>query len=146
MVAQPAARSTAAESSDDRNIIWASLASYGAARGDIRTELDVTHLLSGSVARAGDRIAISVELINAGTGVQEWSEEFSSDLRDDEHLMSRIVARARAALDVARAQVPCCCQQAELDNLRSVNTAFRLTNRLGPRVIFFNVPIGHSGR
>lgn len=71
---------------------------------DIRTELDVTHLLSGSVARAGDRIAISVELIDAGTGVQEWGEEFSSDLRDEEHLMSRIVARARDALDVARAQ------------------------------------------
>ena len=71
---------------------------------DIRTELDVTHLLSGSVARAGDRIAISVELIDAGTGVQEWGEEFSSDLRDEEHLMSRIVTRARDALDVARAQ------------------------------------------
>ena len=71
---------------------------------DIRTELDVTHLLSGSVARAGDHFAVSVELVDAGTGVQEWSEEFSSDLRDEEHLVSRIVARARDALDVTRAQ------------------------------------------
>jgi DNA-binding winged helix-turn-helix (wHTH) protein/TolB-like protein len=71
---------------------------------DIRTELDVTHLLSGSVARTGDHFAVSVELVDAGTGVQKWSEEFSADLRDEEHLVSRIVARARDALDVTRAQ------------------------------------------
>lgn len=71
---------------------------------DIRTELKVDHLLTGSVARAADRIAVSVELVDAATGVQEWREEFSFNLHDEEYLMSRIVTQAREALNVARAQ------------------------------------------
>jgi DNA-binding winged helix-turn-helix (wHTH) protein len=96
---------------------------------DIRTELNVTHLLSGSVARAGDRIAVSVELVDAGTGVQEWSEEFSSDLRDVEYLISRIVARARDALDVTRAQAVA----ARSYDLRAIELYYSVTDETPER-------------
>jgi serine/threonine protein kinase/Tfp pilus assembly protein PilF len=49
---------------------------------EISEELDVRNILAGSIQRAGDRIRITVKLINATTGAYLWSENYDSDLQD----------------------------------------------------------------
>lgn len=46
----------------------------------IADELNVAHVLEGSVRKAGDRIRISVQLIDAGNDVQLWSDTFDREL------------------------------------------------------------------
>jgi adenylate cyclase len=52
---------------------------------DIRTvgqELGVGHVLEGSVRRAGDRVRVTAQLIDAVTGGHVWAERFDRDLED----------------------------------------------------------------
>jgi non-specific serine/threonine protein kinase len=52
---------------------------------DVRTigeRLGVGNLLEGSVRRAGDRLRVTVQLVNAGDGLQLWSERFDRQLED----------------------------------------------------------------
>lgn len=46
----------------------------------IAGELNVAHVLEGSVRKAGDRIRISAQLIDAGNDVQLWSDTFDREL------------------------------------------------------------------
>lgn len=45
-------------------------------------ELGVDSLLEGSVRKAGDRLRITVQLIDANTGYHKWSERFDRELGD----------------------------------------------------------------
>ena len=49
---------------------------------EIGAELDVTHLLEGSVLRAGDDVRITVHLTDARQDRQVWSESFEGPLAD----------------------------------------------------------------
>ncbi|HEX6610697.1 MAG TPA: BTAD domain-containing putative transcriptional regulator, partial [Hyphomicrobiaceae bacterium] len=52
---------------------------------NIRTigeQLGATHLIEGSVRRAGDRIRITVQLIRADDGTRIWSENYDRELTD----------------------------------------------------------------
>jgi eukaryotic-like serine/threonine-protein kinase len=49
---------------------------------DIGRRLGVGTLLEGSVRKAGNRLRISAQLINAGDGYQVWSETYDRDLTD----------------------------------------------------------------
>ncbi|GAB5537178.1 MAG: hypothetical protein Rubg2KO_34270 [Rubricoccaceae bacterium] len=44
--------------------------------------LNVAHLVEGTVRQAGDRIRISARLIDADSGLQEWTETYDRDLAD----------------------------------------------------------------
>jgi len=44
--------------------------------------LGVTHVLAGSVRRAGDRIRITAQLVTASDGSQLWSERYDRELAD----------------------------------------------------------------
>ena len=44
--------------------------------------LGVGNLLEGSVRKAGDRVRISVALVNAGDGTQRWSDTYDRELKD----------------------------------------------------------------
>jgi adenylate cyclase len=44
--------------------------------------LDVRYLLDGTVRRSGDRVRVNVELIEAATGRDVWSEAYDSELKD----------------------------------------------------------------
>ena len=44
--------------------------------------LGVGHLLEGSVRKSGERVRISVALVNAKDGSQRWSETYDRDLKD----------------------------------------------------------------
>ena len=49
---------------------------------EIASELGVGHVLEGSVRRAGDRIRITAQLIDARTDRHLWSENFDRDMTD----------------------------------------------------------------
>jgi serine/threonine protein kinase/tetratricopeptide (TPR) repeat protein len=67
-------------------------------RGDVRAiaaELGVSNVLDGSVRRAGDRVRVSAELVDARTGFQLWSERFDRSF-DDAFAIQDEIARGIA--------------------------------------------------
>jgi len=48
----------------------------------ISRELGVRYVMEGSVQRAGDRIRITAQLIDATTGAHLWSESYVRELKD----------------------------------------------------------------
>ncbi|MFN2476230.1 MAG: tetratricopeptide repeat protein [Chthoniobacterales bacterium] len=70
--------------------------------GDSRTigeALGVANLLEGSVRKAGDRVRISVELVDTTNRTQRWSKTFDRELKDIFAVQSEI---ARAVADQLR--------------------------------------------
>ena len=49
---------------------------------DIRRELGVNYILKGSVQRAGDRIRITAQLVEAATGRHVWVERYDRHVDD----------------------------------------------------------------
>ena len=49
---------------------------------DIATRLDVTHVLEGSVRRAGDHLRVTAQLISAADGYHLWSDRYDRELKD----------------------------------------------------------------
>jgi adenylate cyclase len=76
----------------DRNILPA----------DIGRLLGVRYLLEGSVRRAGDRVRVNVELIEAETGRHLWSEAYDAESRDifavQDDIARRVVGAAAVKL------------------------------------------------
>ncbi len=50
--------------------------------GHVARELNAEYLIQGSVRRAGDRIRIHVQLIEAGDGVCIWAEQYDREMAD----------------------------------------------------------------
>jgi adenylate cyclase len=48
----------------------------------IARQLNVTHLLEGSVRKAGNRVRITAQLIDGATGGHLWAERYDRDLKD----------------------------------------------------------------
>lgn len=67
---------------------------------DIGRELDVATLLEGSVRRAGNKIRITVQLIDATNDEHLWSEVYDRDLEDVFAIQSEIAQRVARALKV----------------------------------------------
>lgn len=61
-------------------------------------ELSVRYVLEGSVRKAGERLRISGQLIQAETGVHLWAEQFDGSLADIFALQDEITARVIGAL------------------------------------------------
>jgi adenylate cyclase len=58
---------------------------YKGKSSDIRQvgrELGVRYVLEGSIRRAGDRVRISAQLIDAVTGTHRWAERYDRELKD----------------------------------------------------------------
>ena len=49
---------------------------------DVAKDLNVTHVLEGSVRRVGGRVRINAQLIDAKTGAHLWAETFDRDFTD----------------------------------------------------------------
>jgi adenylate cyclase len=60
----------------------------------------VTHVLEGSVRRAGDRVRISAQLLEAASGHHLWAERYDRDLADIFAVQDEITREIVAALDV----------------------------------------------
>jgi TolB-like protein/DNA-binding winged helix-turn-helix (wHTH) protein len=67
---------------------------------EIGDTLGVERLVTGSVRRAGDRVRIAVELVDATNGYQIWSDSFDRELDDIFDVQDEIAARVATALQV----------------------------------------------
>jgi TolB-like protein/DNA-binding SARP family transcriptional activator len=71
---------------------------------DIARELGVAYIVEGSVRRAGDRVRINAQLIDAASGNHLWAERYERDMRDIFALQDE-VARAVASTVSGRVEV-----------------------------------------
>jgi len=63
-------------------------------------ELGVRYVLEGSVRRAGDRVRITAQLVDAATGGHLWSERYDRDLKDIFALQDEITMKILTAVRV----------------------------------------------
>jgi adenylate cyclase len=63
-------------------------------------ELGVRNVLEGSVRRAGDRVRITAQLVDAKTGGHLWAERYDRDLKDIFALQDEVAQKIGAALSV----------------------------------------------
>ena len=66
----------------------------------VARQLNVTHVLEGSVRRAGQRVRINVQLIDGSSGSQVWSERWDRNLDDIFALQDELSAAIVDALKV----------------------------------------------
>jgi len=67
---------------------------------EVASELNVAHVLEGSVRKAGNRVRITAQLIKADDGYHLWSETFDRTLDDVFAIQDEISAAVVAALKV----------------------------------------------
>jgi adenylate cyclase len=67
---------------------------------DVSRELGVRHVLEGSVRKAGHRVRINVQLIDAPTGGHVWAERYDRELEDIFAVQDEITQRIVFALKV----------------------------------------------
>jgi TolB-like protein len=70
---------------------------------EIAEELGVANILEGSVQRAGDRLRITVQLIDARTDEHLWAESYDRDLSDIFVIQSDVATRVAEQLRVTLA-------------------------------------------
>jgi TolB-like protein/Flp pilus assembly protein TadD len=66
---------------------------------DVGRELGVAYVLEGSVRRGGDRLRITGQLIDGGSGRHLWADRFDGDLSDVFDLQDRISESVVAAIE-----------------------------------------------
>ncbi len=67
---------------------------------DIARELDVGHVLEGSVRKSGNQVRITAQLIEAVSGTHLWSETYDRTLEDIFSLQNEIASRVVDALRI----------------------------------------------
>jgi TolB-like protein/class 3 adenylate cyclase len=65
---------------------------------DIAKALGVAHVVEGTVQRAGDRVRVSAQLIDARTDTHLWAEHYDRELADVFHIQSEIAEKVVAQL------------------------------------------------
>jgi TolB-like protein len=72
---------------------------------DVGSELGVSYVVEGSVRRAGQRVRITTQLVDAGTGSHLWAERYDRDLEDifavQDEVVSNIVMMVPGRVEVA---------------------------------------------
>ena len=71
---------------------------------DVAKDLNVRYVLEGSVRKVGDRIRVSVQLIDGATGNHIWAERYDRDLHDIFALQDEITATVVGAIEPELAQ------------------------------------------
>ncbi len=66
----------------------------------VALELKVRYVLEGSVRRAGDRVRISAQLIDATTGHHLWAERYDASMRDVFAIQDEIASKIMKTLQV----------------------------------------------
>ena len=65
---------------------------------EVASKLNVSHVLEGSVRRAGDRLRITVQLIDAAAGYHVWSERYDREVGDIFLVQDEIAGRVARQL------------------------------------------------
>jgi TolB-like protein len=68
----------------------------------VAEELGVRYVLEGSVRRAGDRVRVTAQLIDAIKGHHLWAERYERELKDTFALQDEITRKILSALEVKR--------------------------------------------
>ena len=88
-------------------------------------ELGVRYVLEGSVRRAGDRVRISGQLIEAATGTHIWADRFEGGLEDvfglQDQVATSVVGLDRAAARAGRIRAGAAQADREARQLRSLS-------------------------
>ena len=66
---------------------------------EIASNLGVRYVLEGSVRRAEDRVRVSAQLVDAGSGNHVWADRLDGDLQDVFDVQDKIVASVVGALE-----------------------------------------------
>lgn len=85
----------------------------------IAAQLGVAKLIEGSIFRVGDRVRITVQLIDARLDERIWSETFENEVRDVMLLQSEVAQAIAEQVEVAILPL----EQAQLKSTESVNPA-----------------------
>jgi TolB-like protein len=64
----------------------------------VRQELGVRYVLEGSVRRAGNRLRIAAQLVDAELGTSLWADRFEGDLQDIFELQDQVTSRVAGAI------------------------------------------------
>lgn len=72
---------------------------------EIARQLNVDHVLEGSVRQAGGRMRVSIQLIDADDGYQRWSESYERDVEDILSVQREIAQAVVASLPLAGKQI-----------------------------------------
>jgi adenylate cyclase len=67
---------------------------------DVSRELGVKYVLEGGVQKAGEKVRISVQLVDATTGADLWAEHYDRPMKDIFWLQDEIVRRIVTTLDL----------------------------------------------
>jgi TolB-like protein len=90
---------------------------------DIARQLDVGHILEGSVRKAGNRVRVTAQLIDVATDTQLWSETYDRELEDifaiQDEISGNIVRELQLVLGTRRAD------QKPTENLEAYNLYLR---------------------
>ena len=122
---------------------------------DVRTvskELGVRYVLEGSIRRAGDRIRVTAQLIDALTGKHIWAEKYDRVLADifevQEDLTRRIVmivVREVDSMELAKAQRPRPGNLSAYEiGLRALTAAWAASQTSGPSQIHRACQLAHE--
>jgi TolB-like protein len=91
--------------------------------GEIAKELKVSYILEGSVRKAGDKVRITAQLIDAVHDRHLWSETYDRELTDifavQGEIANAIVAALRGSLEKARQPAPVVHVQADTENMQA---------------------------
>jgi adenylate cyclase len=68
--------------------------------GEVGRDLGVRYVLEGGVQRAGDRVRITAQLVDAATGYHLWAERYDGQVRDIFALQDEVTQRIVRALAV----------------------------------------------
>lgn len=71
---------------------------------EIAKELNVNFLLRGNIQRAGDRVRISVQLVNANNQIPLWSERYDREIKDIFALQDELARCIAVALQIKLAK------------------------------------------
>ena len=93
---------------------------------EIAQQLGVAHLLEGSVQRAGGKVRVNAQLIDARTDQHQWAQSFDRDIADVFAIQSEI---AKAIADQLQAKLSPSEKDAIEQKPTSDVTAFDLYNR-----------------
>jgi non-specific serine/threonine protein kinase len=80
---------------------------------EVGRELSAAYVVSGSLRRAGNRLRVSAQLIQTGTGLAVWAERFDRQMEDVFEVRTRSRAASRGAQDQAVAARASDRQQAD---------------------------------
>ena len=68
--------------------------------GQVGKELGASYVLSGSLRRAGSRLRINAQLVDAGTDFPLWSERYDREMKDVFEVQDEIAQKIAAALRI----------------------------------------------